>query len=111
MIVLLRDTLLTLVFAAVIFFGLQATVQSIIVEGPSMNPSFDDGERILVNKVLYKFREPARGDVIILHPPPPHGPKETPFIKRIIGLPGESVEIKTKIVYIHTEDGRVVPLD
>jgi len=76
-----------------------------------MEPNFQEGQRILVNKVIYKFHKPERGDVIILHPPPSHSPKAIPFIKRIIGLPGESVEIKEGIVYIHTEDGNVLPLD
>ena len=104
-----RDILITLIAAAVIFFGLQATVGSFIVDGPSMLPNFQNGQRILVNKAVYRFfHEPERGDVIILRPPNnPHGD----YIKRIIGLPGESVEIKEGIVYIHTTDGQVVPLD
>jgi len=76
-----------------------------------MEPNFQEGQRVLVNKVIYKFREPERGDVIVLHPPPPYSPKAIPFIKRIIGLPGESVEINEGIVYIHKEDGSVLPLD
>ncbi len=116
-----RDLLTTLLIAVVIFLGLRATVQSIIIEGPSMNLSFHDGQRILVNKaaydfqigdkIVYHFQEPQRGDVIILNPSPFHNPMVTPFIKRIIGLPGESVEIKEGIVYIHQEDGNTLPLN
>ncbi len=107
----LRDTLTTLIIAVVIFFGLQATVQSYIVDGASMNPDFQDGQRLLVNKAVYKFfHEPERGDVVIFHPPQ-QSEDAIPLIKRIIGLPGESVEIKEGIVYIHKKDGSTLALD
>jgi len=73
-----------------------------------MYPSFHDGQQLLVNKVVYRFHEPERGDVIIFHPP---NNEQGDYIKRIIGLPGESVEIGEGIVYIHKEDGTVLPLD
>lgn len=106
----LRDTLITLILAALIFLGLQVTVGSVIVDGPSMMPNFQDGQRLLVNKAVYKFfHPPERGDVIIFHLP---GIEEGDFIKRVIGLPGESVEIKKDgTVYIHKEDGSVIHLD
>ena len=107
----LRDTLTTLIIALLIFFGLQLIVQDYIIWESSMEPNFQDGQRVLVSKITYKFHEPERGDTIIFQPPPPHDPKAIPFVKRIIGLPGESVEIKDGIVYIHTADGNVLPLD
>ncbi len=107
----LRDTLVTIIIAAVIIFGLQTTVQKFVIDGPSMNPDFHDGQRLLVNKAVYKlFHEPERGDVIIFHPPQ-QSEDAIPLIKRIIGLPGESVEIKEGIVYIHKEDGSAFALD
>ncbi len=102
-----REIALTLVMAIVIFLLLQATVQSFIIVGTSMQPNFQDGERILINKVVYRFDQPERGDVIIFHP---GGDQEADYIKRIIGLPGESVEIKDGVVYIHEEDGNVFTL-
>ncbi len=105
----LRDTLTTLIIAVVIFFGLQVTVQSFVVDGSSMNPNFHDGERLLVNKAVYKFfHEPERGDVVVFQPP---NDRQNDYIKRIIGLSGESVEIREGIVYIHKEDGSVFTLD
>jgi len=106
---LFRDILITLIVAAVLFFGLQATVQKFVVTGPSMGPEFRHGQQLLVNKAVYKFfHEPERGDVIIFHSP---GSRQGDYIKRIIGLPGESVEIREGVVYIYKEDGTAVPLD
>jgi len=103
-----RDVLTTLIMAVVIFLGLQATVSSPIVEGPSMLPSFHHGQRLLVNKAIYQFfHPPERGDVIILRPED----EEDDLIKRVIGLPGEYVEIKDGTVYIHRSDGSVLKLD
>ncbi|MBA7677257.1 Signal peptidase I T [subsurface metagenome] len=82
--------------------------QKFVVDGPSMNSSFHDGQQLLVSKVVYKFHEPERGDVIIFHPP--YNEKEE-YIKRVIGLPGESVEITEGTVYVHKKDGTTLPLD
>ena len=104
----LRDFLIMLVIAVAVFVGLRSTVQTYVVYGPSMKPNFEELQRLLVNKVVYKLHEPERGDVIIFRPP--NNQRES-FIKRIIGLPGESVEIKEGAVYIHKEDGSVLLLD
>ena len=104
----LRDTLTIFIIAAVIIFGLQATVQKFGVDGPCMYDGFQNGQQIWVNKVVYKLHEPERGDVIIFYSP---NYEKEEYIKRIIGLPGESVEIKDGIVYIHKEDGTIFPLD
>jgi len=103
----LREILLTLIMAIVIFLLLQATVQSFVIVGSSMQPNFQEGERLLINKVVYKFGQPERGGVIIFHP---RSNQQADYIKRVIGLPGESVEIKDGVVYIHEEDGNVFPL-
>ena len=107
----LRDTLTTLIIALVLFFGLQLVVQDYVIAESSMEPNFLDGQRVLVSKIIYNFHDPERGDIIVLQPPPPYEPKATPFIKRIIGLPGEFIEIKEGIVYVHQKDGTVLPLD
>jgi signal peptidase I len=95
---ILREIALTLVLAIFIFLVLQFTVQSFIIVGSSMQPSFQDGERLLINKVVYKFRQPERGEVIIFHPPA--SPKSD-YIKRVVALPGDSVEVKGTAVYVN----------
>lgn len=73
-------------------------LQPFIVVGQSMEPSFYNKEYLIVDKLSYRLKEPKRGEVIIFHPP--QYPKES-YIKRIIGLPGEKVEIKRGEVYIN----------
>ena len=106
---LLRDILVPIILAIAIFFILQAIIPSFVVISPSMEPGLQVNQRLLVNKVVYNFHEPERGDIITFYP---NGDREAvPFIKRIIGLPGESVEIKQGIVYIHKENGDILTLE
>lgn len=71
-------------------------VQPFFVRGASMEPTFEDGEYLLIDQLSYRFREPRRGEVIVFHYP--NDPSQF-FIKRIIGLPGDLVTI---------QDGQVV---
>lgn len=88
----------TIVFILVAAFIIRHfLIQPFVVDGSSMEPSFHNGEYILVNKVTYDLRAPARGDVIVFHPP---GETDN-FIKRIIGLPGDRVDIQGHQVSIN----------
>ncbi|WP_199617917.1 signal peptidase I [Paenibacillus alkalitolerans] len=69
-----------------------------IVEGPSMSPNFYTGERLIVNKILYDIRPPQRGEVIVFH-----SPFNADYIKRIIALPGETVEVRGDTVLVNGE--------
>jgi len=95
--------LITIIAILVVFLGLHAAIQSSIVLGSSMEPNFESGQRLIVNKIVYKFDGIKRGDVVILHPP---SDANVEYIKRVIALPGETVEIRNGFVYINGE-----PLD
>jgi signal peptidase I len=72
-----------------------------------MQPNFEENQRIIVNKLAYAFGEPQRGDVIIFKPPF----NDMNYIKRVIGLPGEAIEVKNGITYIYKTDGTILILD
>ncbi len=94
----LREVGITVLIAVAVFALLRLTVQAYSVIMSSMEPNFYEGESIMVNKVCYRFSDPQRGDVIILDPP--FG-SARPFIKRVIALPGETVEIRDEKVFIN----------
>lgn len=75
-------------------------VQPFYVDGPSMEPNFYDREYLIIDEVSYRFNEPVRGEVVVFKNP--KNPSVY-FIKRIIGLPGEKVEIKDGNIFINDE--------
>ncbi len=70
------------------------------INGASMEPNFRNGEFILTSKILYKLRAPVRGDVVIFKSP---ANKEIDYIKRIIGIPGETVCLKNSAFYVNDQ--------
>jgi signal peptidase I len=79
-----------------------------VVNGASMDPTFSTGQFLIVDRVTYRFQEPKRGDVIIFEYP--NDPK-TYYIKRVIGLPGETVNIKDGKVFVSTGSSTPVELN
>ncbi len=76
-------------------------VQPFFVKGASMEPTFEDGNYILIDEISYRLHEPKRGDIIVFRFPQ----EQTQFfIKRIIGLPGETVEVKNDQITIYNKD-------
>lgn len=73
--------------------------QPFIVRGESMEPSFSSGDYFIVDQISYRFKEPKRGEVAIFYLP---SVSSRPFIKRIIGLPGERVEVKNGEIRIES---------
>jgi signal peptidase I len=73
-------------------------VQPFVVDGSSMEPNFHNNEYIIIDKLSYRFHNPKRGDVIVLHPPVAVAEN---YIKRIIGLPGETVSVENGDVFIN----------
>jgi signal peptidase I len=92
-----RDLLLALCFAVVIIVFLYQPVK---VEGTSMAPLISDQERIFINKIVYRFEPISRGDVVVFWYPLD---RTKSFIKRVIGLPGETVDIRQGRVYVNGE--------
>ncbi len=76
-------------------------VQPFFVKGASMESNFEDGDYIFVDELSYQFSDPKRGDVVIFRYPLD---RSQFFIKRVIGLPGETIEIKDNKVYVYNFD-------
>ncbi|MDO8435090.1 MAG: signal peptidase I [bacterium] len=82
-------------------------VQPFLVKGASMEPNFHDSEYLLIDELSYRFREPLRGEVVVIHA------KESIkdfYIKRLIGFPGERVVISGGVVTIYDAEGKGVQL-
>lgn len=108
---LVRDIIL--IIAAFILVGV-FFVQPVVVEGTSMLPQLHDGERLLVNKLIYyKFKSISwghlsRGDIVVFwYPADP----DKSYVKRIIGMPGEMVEIRYGRIYIDSQELHETYLD
>lgn len=71
------------------------------VKGESMVPNFSDREYLIIDEITYRFREPERGEIIVFRYS--ENPQEF-FIKRVIGLPGESVKFKDGFVYVYNQE-------
>ena len=95
---LLREVIEVIVITLLIFIAVRFTVQSYHIEGQSMQPGLVNNEYVVVNKVAYLLQGPARGDVIVFH-----YPRDTnlDFIKRVIGLPGDTIRIDSSHVWVN----------
>ena len=91
------------------FFLITFVAQAFRVQGTSMLPLLEDGERIIVNKFVYRFHPIERGDVVVFwYPKDP----SVSFIKRVIGMPDDTVELRNGVLYVNgarTAEGYVRP--
>src|SRR5579885_3407464 len=87
-----REIVETLILTAVIFLAVRVLVQNYKVEGFSMEPTLNDGQYLLINKIGMHFQQPHRGDIIVFEYP--LDPSKS-FVKRVIGLPGDTVEVRS----------------
>lgn len=121
--VLVRESFETIILALLVFMVLHLSIQNYKVEGPSMEPTLNQNEYLIVNKLVYLrfdppevfdalpfyeggtnradryvFHPPVRGEVVVFRSP---RDQERDFVKRVIGLPGETVEIVNGTVYVN----------
>ncbi len=92
---------IVLVSAAIIIPVRYFLIQPFYVKGASMEPNYHDNEYLIINEIAYRLREPMRGEIVVFRYP--RNPREF-FIKRVIGLPGETVEVNNDQVVIYNED-------
>ncbi|GER88300.1 hypothetical protein KDW_24620 [Dictyobacter vulcani] len=95
---LIREVVEILALALVIFLVVRFVVQSYRVDEPGMQPGLVTNEFVMVNKLAYVFQEPERGDVIVFHSP---RDVHQDFIKRVIGLPGDTVTVDREHVTVN----------
>ncbi len=95
----LLDVLETLLLSAVLFLAINALSARVRVDGFSMNPTLQDGEFVLVNRLAYRMGVPQRGDIIVFHFP--LDPASQDLIKRVIGLPGDHIMVDRGIVFVN----------
>lgn len=84
--------------AVLSLFIITFVMQSFLVEGSSMLPTLSDRDRLFVNKFIYRFREPQRGEIIVFRYP---ADPSRNFIKRVIGVPGDRVAISGGVVTVN----------
>ncbi|MEL6439483.1 MAG: signal peptidase I [Cyanobacteria bacterium J06621_8] len=101
----LVELIKTLVSAAILAVGIRSCVaEARFIPSASMVPTLIEDDRLIIEKISYRFREPKRGDVVVF------APTETlkknynnAFIKRVIGLPGDQIEIISDVVFVNGE--------
>ena len=96
-----KDWLISIVIAVVLaFFIREFIVELYIVDGPSMRPTLQSQERLVVNKFIYNFRAPQKNEILVFEYP---RDRSRDFIKRVIATPGDTVEIKASKVYVNDQ--------
>jgi signal peptidase I len=83
-------------------------IQPFYVKGASMEPSFYDHEYLIIDEISYRFTQPERGDIVVFKYP--KDPSQY-FIKRVVGLPGETVEVKDGYVFVYQADDKKILLN
>jgi signal peptidase I len=96
-----KDWVISILIAVVLaFFIRYFIVELYLVDGPSMRPTLQSQERLVVNKFIYRFRSPERGEVLVFRYP--KDPSRD-FIKRVIAVPGDTIEIKDGRVFVNQQ--------
>ena len=95
----IKDWIISILIAVVLaFFIRHFIVELYMVEGPSMQPTLETSERLVVNKFVYRFKQPEKGDIVVFRYP--RDPSRD-FIKRVIAVAGETIEVKDGRVFVN----------
>jgi len=95
---IVREVIETAIMTVVIFLLVRMAFQNFRIEGQSMEANLHHGQFLIVSKLVYYLHPPERGDVVVFHSP--QNPRKD-FIKRVVGLPGEDVEMREGAVYVN----------
>ena len=102
----LWEVIKIVVLAALIVIPIRLFIfQPFFVKGQSMEPNFENGDYLIVDELSYRFQEPQRGEVVVFKYPNDISQR---YIKRIIGLPGETIEIKEGKIEVFNQQGEKV---
>jgi len=96
--IFIREIVETLLLTLFIFWLVNSATGRFRIEGYSMLPTLKEGEMVIINKLSYYLSDPQRGDIIVLHFP---NDRSRDFIKRIIGLPGDHIEVADGVVTVN----------
>lgn len=94
----LLETLEVYIFVIALFVLVNILTARFVVDGTSMAPTFKGGEYLIIDRFSYNLAPPERGDIIVFHAP---NEPNRDFIKRVLGLPSESVEFRNQQLYIN----------
>ncbi|MCB0075834.1 MAG: signal peptidase I [Anaerolineales bacterium] len=100
---LLVEVLETVILTLLIFVLMRGVIQNYRIEGFSMEPNLHQGQFLIVNKAAYYVGEPQRGDIVVFESPWTISDEERDYIKRVIGLPGDTIEIRENRVYVNDQ--------
>ena len=94
-----REIIETLLLTFFIFWLVHSLIGRYRIDGSSMNPTLQDGEYLIINNLAYRMGDPEKGDVVVFR----HPRNELNLIKRVVGVPGDHVEISNGTVWVNGE--------